>query len=222
MLPWTNPMVIMEFKEIYDISILIGKEDVCYPGDASYSREEVSSIQNGAAYNLSTLTLSSHTGTHIDAPAHFLNGAKTIERYPAGYFVIPAHVVEVDDKESIKPNSLKSLEIRRDEALLFKTFNSNNGLSCSGSFSEKYVYMSEAAARLCIDLKVRLVGIDYISIDRYSDNTAPVHRILLRNDVLILEGIDLKGVPSGRYVLFCPPLKLMGGEASPVRALLLR
>jgi arylformamidase len=222
MLPWTDPMVIMGLKEIYDISILMGKEDVCYPGDAPYSREEISSIQKGASYNLSTLTLSAHTGTHIDAPAHFRKGAKTIDRYPAGYFLIPAHVVEVDDEESIKPNSLKSLEIERDEALLFKTFNSNSGLSCSGSFSEKYVYMSETAAHLCVDLKVRLVGIDYLSIDRYSDDTAPVHRILLRNDVLILEGIDLKSVPAGRYMLFCPPLKLMDGEASPVRALLLR
>jgi arylformamidase len=215
-------MIIMELKEIYDISILIGKEDSCYPGDPPYSREEIYSIQKGAAYNLSTLTLSAHTGTHIDAPAHFLEGAKTIDRYTAGYFIISAHVVEVNDKESIKPNSLNSLEINRDEALLFKTFNSNSGLSSSGSFSEKYVYMSEAAASLCINLKVRLVGIDYLSIDRYSDDTAPVHRMLLRNDVLILEGIDLKSVPPGRYMLFCPPLKLMGGEASPVRALLLR
>ena len=215
-------MAIMELKEIYDISILMGKEDVCYPGDAPYSRKEISSIQKDAAYNLSTLTLSAHSGTHIDAPAHFLKGAKTIDRYPAGYFVIPAHVVEVDDKESIKPNSLKNLEIMRSEALLFKTFNSMSGLSRSGSFSEKYVYMSETAAHLCIDLEVRLVGIDYFSIDRFSDDTAPVHLMLLRNDVLILEGIDLKSVPAGSYTLFCPPLKLMGGEASPVRALLLR
>jgi arylformamidase len=82
--------------------------------------------------------------------------------------------------------------------------------------------MSETAAHLCIDLEVRLVGIDYFSIDRFSDDTAPVHLMLLRNDVLILEGIDLKSVPAGSYTLFCPPLKLMGGEASPVRALLLR
>jgi arylformamidase len=215
-------MVFMIFKEIYDISILLGKEEVCYPGDAPFSREEASSIQKGAAYNLSSLSLSSHAGTHIDAPAHFLKGAKTIDQYPAEYFVLPAHVVAVEDKESIKPKSFQNLDVEKGDALLFKTFNSISGLSCSCSFSEQFVYMSEAAAHLCVDSKVRLVGIDYLSIDRYSDEAAPVHRMLLENDILILENINLKNVPVGKYILFCPPLKIMDGEASPARALLLR
>jgi len=215
-------MVLMEFKEIYDISVLLGKEDVCYPGDTPFSKKEASSIWKGAAYNLSSLTLSSHAGTHIDAPAHFLKGAKTIDRYPSECFILPAHIVAVEDKESIKSKSIQNLEIKSGDALLFKTFNSISGLSCSGSLSEKFVYMSEAAAHLCVDLKVGLVGIDYLSIDRYSDEAAPVHRILLENDILILENINLRNVPAGDYTLFCPPLKIMDGEASPVRALLLR
>jgi arylformamidase len=215
-------MVLMEFKEIYDISLLLGKEDVCYPGDTPYSRKEASSIWKGAAYNLSSLTLSSHAGTHIDAPAHFLKKGKTIDQYLAQYFVLPVHVIAVEDKDSIKPESLQNLDIESGDALLFKTFNSISGLSCNGSLSEKFVYMSEAAAHLCVDLKVGLVGIDYLSIDRYSDEAAPVHRILLENDILILENINLRNVSAGDYTLFCPPLKIMDGEASPVRALLLR
>jgi arylformamidase len=212
----------MAFKEIFDISILLGKEGICYPGDAPFSREMVSSIEKGAAYTLSNLSLSSHAGTHIDAPAHFLKGGKTIDQYPAKDFVFFAHVVEIKDKESIEPKSLQNLEINSGDALLFKTFNSISGLSDSGLFSEKFVYMSEEAAQRCVDLKVGLVGIDYLSIDQYSDDDAPVHRILLENNILILENINLREVPEAEYTLFCPPLKIRDAEASPVRALLLR
>jgi len=212
----------MIFRNVYDISILLGLEDVTYPGDDPYSREEISSIAVGAAYNLSTLTLSAHAGTHIDAPAHFFKMAKTIDQYDAQNFVLPAHVIYVEDKESIKPDSLEGLEMKRGDALLFKTTNTTSGLSRSGLFSKRFVHMSEEAASLCIELEASLVGIDYISIDRYEDDEAPVHRKLLEKDVMILEGIDLKDVPPGEYTLICPPLKIKGAEASPVRALLLR
>jgi arylformamidase len=212
----------MIFRNVYDISILLGLEDATYPGDDPYSREEISSIAFGAAYNLSTLTLSAHAGTHIDAPAHFIKMAKTIDQYDAQNFVLPAHVIYVEDKESIKPDSLGGLEMKRGDALLFKTANSMSGLSRSGLFLERFVHMSEEAANLCIELQASLVGIDYISIDRYEHDEAPVHRKLLEKDIVILEGIDLKDVPPGEYTLICPPLKIKGAEASPVRALLLR
>ncbi len=211
----------MRFKNVHDISVLLGLENADYPGDDPYNRAEVSSISNGAAYNLSTLTLSAHSGTHIDAPAHFLEKAKTIDLYPPKNFILPAHVIHVEDAESIKPDSLAGLKTERGDALLFKTLNSTSGLSRSGIFSEKFVYMSEEAADMCVNLGAGLVGIDYISIDRYKGDEAPVHRKLLKEGILILEGINLKDVPSGNYTLFCPPLKMKGAEASPVRALLL-
>ena len=212
----------MIFRNVYDLSLLLGLEDVTYPGDDPFSREEISSIAVGAAYNLSTLTLSAHAGTHIDAPAHLFEMAKTIDQYDAQNFVLPAHVIYVEDKESIKPDSLEGMEMKRGDALLFKTTNTTSGLSRSGLFSKRFVPMSEEAASLCIELEASLVGIDYISIDRYEDDEAPVHRKLLEKDVMILEGIDLKDVPPGEYTLICPPLKIKGAEASPVRALLLR
>jgi arylformamidase len=211
----------MRFKRVYDISVLLGLENAEYPGDDPYTREEVSSISDGAAYNLSTLTLSAHSGTHIDAPAHFLEMGKTIDQYPPENFILPAHVIHVEDTESIKPDSLEGLRIERGDALLFKTINSTKGLSRSGLFSEKFVYMSVEAAEFCVKLGAGLVGIDYVSIDCYRGDEAPVHRKLLKNGILILEGINLKDVPSGDYTLLCPPLKMKGAEASPVRALLL-
>jgi arylformamidase len=212
----------MKLRKVYDISILLGVEDATYPGDDRYRRESVSSIAAGAAYNLSTLTLSAHAGTHVDAPSHFLENAKTIDQFGADNFILPAHVVHIEDRYSIKQDSLGGLEVEKGDALLFKTANSMNGLPRSGLFSKEFVYMSEEASDLCIELGVGLVGIDYISIDRYEDDEAPVHRKLLGENILILEGIDLKDVPPGDYTLLCPPLKMKGAEASPVRALLLR
>ena len=206
---------------VYDISVLLGLENADYPGDDPYTRVEVSSISDGASCNLSSLTLSAHSGTHIDAPAHFLEKGKTIDLYSPENFVLPAHVINVEDVESIKPDILDGLKMERGDALLFKTINSTSGLSRSGLFSEKFVYMSEEAALMCVDLGVGLVGIDYISIDRYKDDKAPVHHKLLKEGILILEGINLSDVPSGDYTLLCPPLKMKGAEASPVRALLI-
>lgn len=211
----------MKFGRVYDISILLGVEDATYPGDDRYRRDSVSSIAAGATNNLSTLTLSAHAGTHIDAPSHFLENAKTIDQYGADNFILPAHVIYVEDIESVKPDSIAGLKMEKGDALLFKTANSVNGLSRSGLFSEKFVYVSEEASDVCIELGASLVGIDYISADRYEDEEAPVHRKLLEKDILILEGIDLNGVPPGDYTLLCPPLKMKGAEASPVRALLL-
>jgi len=211
----------MKFKVAHDISVLLGVEDTTYPGDAPYRRENISSTAQGA-YNLSSLILSAHAGTHIDAPAHMLDRARTIDQYPVEDFILPAHVVPVDDRESIKPKSLDGLKIRSGEALLFKTHNSISGLSRGGKLSDSFVYMSAEAADLCISLEARLVGIDYISVDRIEDESAPVHHRLLKNDVLILEGIDLGNVLPGRYTLFCPPLKIKDGEASPVRAMLMQ
>jgi arylformamidase len=207
---------------IYDISILLGEEDAVYPGDTPFSREAISSIPRGDGFELSTITLSAHAGTHVDAPAHFLEGERSIDSYPVQSFILPAHVVEIEDLESIKPGSLDEVDMREGEAVLFKTHNSISGLARGGAFLENYVHMSLEAAQLCIEKGIRLVGIDYISIDRYGSLDAPVHRRLLENEVLILEGIDLKEVPKGRYTLICPPLRIKGCEASPVRALLSR
>lgn len=113
------------------------------------------------------------------------------------------------------------MKTERGDALLFKTTNSTSGLSRNGIFSEKFVYLSEEAADVCVNLGAGLVGIDYISIDRYGDEMAPVHHRLLKEGILVLEGINLMDVPSGDYTLLCPPLKMKGAEASPVRALLL-
>lgn len=214
-------MNIPSFRAVYDISLILG-EAATYPGDTPYSREIVSEIASGADYNLSTLTLCAHAGTHLDAPAHLIAGGKTLDQYPLNRFLLPGRVISVEDNESIPRDALKDVDVRAGEALLFKTRNSRCGLPRQSTFTEDFVYLSEDAAQLCLDLGASLVGIDYLSVDKYGNDTAPVHHLLLKNDVLILEGIDLKEVSPGEYFLLCSPLKVKGAEAAPARAILAR
>lgn len=206
---------------MYDISALLG-EVAAFPGDTPFHKEMRSMAAAGEDCDLSTLTLSSHAGTHIDAPSHFINGGMTIDQYPPERFVLPAQVVSVEGKESISWEDVKDAGTRKGEALLFKTDNSRKSLLRRKKFSENFVHLSKEIAYNLVDLGISLVGMDYLSIDRYGDDPAPVHRLLLENDILILEGIDLGKVPPGRYTLICPPIKIQEGEAAPCRAVLVR
>ena len=208
-------------ETVYDISVLLGEESIDYPGDTLYSLEKIEKLENNGSYDLSALRMSAHTGTHIDSPAHFLPDGKTIDQYPLQRFILPAQVVPVEDRKSVRPNELENLLVQEGEALLFKTKNSISGRSRSGVFSEHFVYFSTEAADYCVRKGVGLVGLDYISIEKYGDPDFPAHRTLMKNEILVLEGIHLKHVPPGRYTLVCLPLRIKGCEASPVRAILI-
>ncbi len=215
------PQSVANFTEVYDISALLG-EVAAYPGDREYTCEWTSRIEEGDGCNVSALALCAHAGTHLDAPFHLQRTAKTLDAYPLQRFITPAQVVPVKEADSIQPSALQDLEIKRGDALLFKTGNSTRGLLRKADFKERFVYLSLEAAQLCVALGVGLVGIDYLSVDRYGEDALPAHHCLLENDVLILEGIDLQGVPHGRYLLLCLPLRMKGCEASPTRAVLMR
>ena len=210
------------YKKVYDISISLGDESIDWPGNPPYAREMVSQIANGAYCDLSKITMTTHVGTHVDTPAHFVAGGKNIDEYPIEQWIRPAHVVSIKDTRLIQPGELKSLDIEPGDALLFKTANSTSGRSTSGVFSEDFVYPSPEAARFCVEKKVGLVGVDYGSVDKRSGRHHPTHLELLGNGILILEGINLKDVPPGRYTLFCFPLKIKGAEGAPARAVLMR
>ena len=179
-------------------------------------------LDTGSGYNLSALSLGSHAGAHLDFPAHLLEGGKRQNDYPPESFIMPAEVVCVSGDGPVLPGCLLESGTKSGQALLFKTRNSRRGLMHQAAFSEDFVSISVQAARLCVDRGARLVGIDYLSVDKYGDDSLPVHRTLLENDILILEGIDLEAVPCGRYTLICLPLRIAGAEASPVRAILIR
>ncbi len=208
-------------KVIYDISLMIPDESVLNPGDPPYRRTLKLSLDGGDAYDVSGLEISAHFGTHLDCPSHFNKSGKSLNDYKPGDFILPAVVASFEDKESIKPYELETVSLEPGEALLCKTHNSVSGLAASGIYQDDFVYVSAEASQLCVRKQVGLLGIDYASVDRYDNDALHAHRILLGNSIVILEGINLKDVPPGRYTLVCLPLRIKDGEASPVRAVLL-
>ena len=208
------------FKKIYDISILLGEESIDFPGDTPFSREFALTIEESGICNVSNLKMSAHAGTHVDTPLHFIPGGKGIDEYAAEDFIFPANVIEIRDGESINASHIDGFDLEPGDAVLFKTANSLSGTSTSGQFAESFVYLSPRAAEVCVEKRLDLVGIDYVTIDKFGDTSSPTHHTLLGNDILILEGINLKDVPPGKYTLLCLPLKIKGCEGSPVRAVL--
>jgi arylformamidase len=213
-------------EKVYDISILLGAEQVDppIPGVAAFSLESAFSIKDGGPCQLSNLSLNCHTGTHIDTPAHFIADSNTIDEYPVERFIVSAQVVDIQDQEVIRRADLETVAIEKGEALLFKTNNSKRGISRSSELQSHWVYLSAEAADVCIEKGVSLIGIDYIAPEQPGGSIehAPIHEKLLKNDVLILESIALDEVPEGKYTLLCLPLKIKGAEASPVRAILMK
>lgn len=215
-------MRVEPFTEVYDISVTLGEESIDYPGDTPYARAYLSTLDDGAPYELSSLRMSPHSGTHLDFPAHFIPGGKTVEAYSVSEFIRPAQVIDIRHPERIVPDELKFFNIRPREALLFKTDNSRTGRSRDGVFSKQYVYLSAEAAQYCVQRDVGLVGIDYATIEQYENETFAAHRQVLGSNIPVLEGLNLESVPTGPYTLYCLPLKIKGGEAAPVRAILMR
>jgi arylformamidase len=209
-----------EHRTFYDISVDLMEESIPFPGDPPFSREMLLTIEESGICNVSKLEMSAHSGTHIDMPAHFIAGGNTLDAYTVNDFILPAHVVAVDDPESVKAGDLDDLDVEPGDAVLFKTYNSASGRCRNGVFSENFIYISAEAAIACVEKRAGMVGLDYITVDKHGDDTAPAHHRFLGSGIPVLEGIDLEAVPPGRYTLICLPLKIKGGEASPVRAIL--
>jgi arylformamidase len=202
---------------LYDITRTIGRDTLTYPGDAALAIDHAKSIARGDTYNYTQLHLSAHCGTHLDAPCHFIADGAAIAELPLERFRPSAHVVDTGAARVITAELLAGLELAPGEAVLFKTA---NALLPRDGFSPEYTYLDVEAARLLAGRGAGLVGIDYLSVDRYGDKHVPVHYILLGAGALIMEEADLRAVPPGRYRLYCFPLRLHETEASPVRAVL--
>jgi len=177
-------------------------------------------LAGGDICNESMLHMSAHSGTHLDAPVHFLADGHTLDQRPAGDFLLPAVVVDVGDADAVHAEHVAGAGLQRGDAVLFRSDNSRTARCRSGEFTPDYVYVAEDAARACVDAGVRLVGLDYISLDRYGDDAFPAHFALMREGILLLEGADLAAVEPGRYELICLPLRIQGADGSPVRAVL--
>jgi len=202
-----------------DISVPIRAGMVRWPGDPPVVVERAVSLEQGGSCNLTVLAMSAHTGTHVDAPLHYLAAGCPIDAMPLEATNGPARVIQIRDPESIKPRELLQHRIRRGERLLFRTRGSA-GYWQTDTLVEDFVSLSKEAAEYLAARRVRAVGIDYLSIGGLHKDLAETHRILLAAGVWIIEGLDLSRVRPGRYDLVCLPLRLAGADAAPARAML--
>jgi arylformamidase len=183
--------------------------------------ERIRSREKGDKVVLTQLFINAHSGTHIDAPFEWIEGGQTIDEMSLDTTVGPARVIEIQDSVSIKVEELKPYKIRPGERLLFKTRNSSRS-DLTKIFHKDNVYVSDEAAQFLAEKRVRVVGLDSISIGSFQDgkNIAVTHQTLLGKGIYIIEDIDLSNVKPGSYELICVPIRLEKGDAGLARAII--
>lgn len=207
--------------KIYDVTFSVSERTPVYAGDPAVKIEAASRIENGDEANVSRLCCGVHTATHVDAPAHFVEGGKRVDELDLEKLIGRCRVVEIEnDSLSIGAEHVESLE--NVERVLFKTRNSNFWNEPETGFRTDFTYVEPAAARILVEKNVKLVGIDYLSIEKFGSSDFATHVILLEKEVVIIEGLDLREVPAGEYELICLPLKYIGGagDGAPARTIL--
>lgn len=208
---------------IYDLSVPLSAELATYPGDPGIRIQDWSKLANGDGANVSSLSFGAHTGTHVDAPAHFIEGARRLESLALEILIGEAEVVQVpEDLRVIDEGFVTANCAVGTERVLFKTRNSAFWTTDFTDFRTDFTYLDLAAAKRLVDQGVKLVGIDYLSIEKFRSKDHEVHRALLSHEVIIVEGLNLTGVPAGKYEFICLPLRLRTnlGDGAPARAVL--
>jgi arylformamidase len=203
---------------IYDVTVPLSGEIPVYPGDPVFSLEPTHEIAKGASYNLARLSLGTQTGTHVDAPYHFLADGATVDQLPLEILLGKARVVELPNRDRVDRADLEALDLRDDLRVLFKTRMA--GQMLRPQFQADHVYLTEDAATYLVQAGIKLVGIDYLCFEKPGSADYPAHHALLSAGVVVVEGLDLSEVEPGEYDLFCLPLRLVGADASPARVLL--
>lgn len=205
-------------EKIFDITLPINRELPIWPGDPDVMIEITEKISEGGKANISRINMGSHTGTHIDAPFHFNDRGITVDRLPLNLLIGRARVIDIgEDTGAIDKPTIETIEIDGIEKVLFKTRNSNR---YSKEFIKDFVALTPNGASLLVEKGVRVVGIDYLSIEAYGSKEHDTHRILLSSGVIIIEGLYLKDIKPGEYELIALPLLLEGGDGAPARVVL--
>jgi arylformamidase len=207
--------------KIYDVTFPISAETPIYEGDPPAEIKTMHSMETGAPANVSQICCGAHTSTHVDAPVHFIEGARRVDELELEKLIGDCRIVELsEDVMSIEPHHLENLETT--ERVLFKTRNSAFWNEPEKGFRKDFTYISPEAARVLVEKNIKLVGIDYLSVERFGSEDFATHTILLEKEVVIIEGLDLREVPAGDYELICLPLKYIGGagDGAPARTVL--
>lgn len=210
---------------IYDVTVPISERMPVWPGDPRVQIERTSSISSGDEANVSRLHLGSHTGTHVDAPHHFIAQGLTVDKLPLEVLVGRALVIDLEDLEgtTIGTFDLAGVHFARNTTrILIKTRNSHLWEARQAEFEREYVHLGLKAAEWLVKRGIRLVGVDYLSVEALNADGHRVHHTLLGAGMVIIEGLDLSRVPAGPCQLICLPLKIEGGDGAPARVLVVR
>jgi arylformamidase len=207
---------------IYDISLTVTPTLPVWAGDPPVRLTQPSHLERGDICTITRIDISAHTGTHLDAPAHFIRGGATVETLDLEALIGPARVVDARGRGHLTAEALEALAIPPGvERLLLRTENSALWQRGETAFAEDFIAIAPGGAAWLVDHGVKLVGIDYLSVGSF-DNGIPTHEILLNAGVIAVEGLDLSAIEPGEYQLICLPIKIGGADGAPCRAVLIR
>ncbi|MDQ2904049.1 MAG: cyclase family protein [Ktedonobacteraceae bacterium] len=209
----------MATQEWLDISVPLRTGMVHWPDNPPVQIERMMDIGKGDAANVSRISMGVHTGTHMDAPVHFLQTGKGIDSMPLTAAIGQARVIEISDPAAITAEELGTQRIQQGERVLFKTQNSTRCWH-SDEFIQDFIYISQEAARYLAQQQVQTVGVDYLSVGGFFKDGAETHHALLGAGIWIIEGLNLASVTPGLYDLICLPLRIAGCDGAPARAIL--
>ena len=203
-----------------DVSLTLKSDMVHWPGDPPVSIERVRDMDKGDTVNLSKITMGVHSGTHVDAPVHFIKGAKGVHELSLDPLIGPARVIKISARDTIKQKELSRHGIKRGQRILLRTQNSISKILYRDTFIEDFVYVEEDAAEFLVSRGIKMLGVDYLSVGGYKKNGPNIHRILLGTGIPVIEGLDLTRALPGNYYMICLPMKILDSDGAPARVLL--
>ena len=206
--------------KLIDVSVPIDSNLATYPGNTPFSLEAIKRLARGDSSNVSTIHISAHGGTHVDAPRHFFDDGGGVESLPLEMLCGRTRVVELTTRRSVTAEDLAGFDLTEDVRLLLKTHNSR--LWGTPEFHTDFIGVSEGGARFLVDHGVKVLGVDYLSVEQYKTKGAPAHRVLLGSGTIVIEGLNLRDVEPGTYEMFCLPLAVVGADGAPARVILRR
>jgi arylformamidase len=205
---------------LIDVSVPLDAQLPTYPHNTPFTLEPIKRIARGDSSNVSTLHMSAHAGTHVDAPRHFFDDRPGTESLPLELLIGRTRVIEIDSRTGIAAEDLQRFDLSDDIRLLIKTRNSS--FWGSPAFHEDYVGVTDSGAKHLVEHGIKVVGVDYLSVEQFRNVGKPAHHVLLGAGTIVIEGLNLRDVEPGIYEMFCLPLRVVGSDGAPARVVLRR
>ena len=202
-----------------DVSVPLRDGMPHWPGDPECKITRVSKMEEGAVCNLTHLSMSAHTGTHMDAPRHFVADGVTMDQMPLEPVIGRCKVIEFDVEDQITAEDLKKVKLAPGQRVLFKTRNSTRSWAMT-EFDKNFVSIRADAAQYLVEQKVATVGVDYLSIGGFEKDGVETHQLMLGAGIWVIEGLNLAETKPGYYDMICLPLKIEGADGAPCRVVL--